>query len=464
MCAYLCFQECNSLEEYQLIIKNREELIWSGLRARAVELIDTGISRVLPGNLLQSAIKLNKKRKQLNIKGVSYDISRSRIFIIGGGKAARLMATELELILGAESITAGAINSKSDGSPTERISITLAGHPVPDAEGVQGVRNMLTLKARYDIGKDDLVICLLSGGGSSLMPCPVAGVTLEDKRDMTLLLLRCGAGIGEINTVRKHLSLIKGGNLGRFYDPARVVSLIISDVVGDNLASIASGPTVPDTSTFKDAFKVLEKYNLLDKSPLNAVEYIRRGSQGLEAETPKELNNCDNYIIGNNRLALDAMAEKARDLGLNPLIVTTEQTGDTAAAAQLHAGEFMEGKYKGFDVVLFGGETTPTLPEKAGKGGRNQHYAAVSMLALRECTSPWLVASVGTDGSDFMSDTAGAMVDQRSLDTVRMLGINVQNYIDRYDSNTLFQKIGRSLIVTGPTGTNVSDIMLYLSG
>jgi len=189
-----------------LIIKNREELIWSGLRARAVELIDAGISQVLPGNLLQSAVKYNKKRKQLTIKGTSYNISRGRIFVIGGGKAARLMAMELERILGAEQITTGAINSKSDGFQTEKISVTLAGHPVPDAEGVLGVRNMLALKARYDIGKDDLVICLISGGGSSLMPCPVAGVSLEDKRDITWLLLRCGAGIGDINIVRKHLS------------------------------------------------------------------------------------------------------------------------------------------------------------------------------------------------------------------------------------------------------------------
>ena len=446
-----------------MIIKNREELVWSGTRARALELIEAGIQRVLPSYLLKSSIKFRPRSKKLVIAGTSYDVSKGRIFVIGGGKAACSMAFELERILKPDTITAGAVNCKVDGSQTIRIAVTLAGHPVPDEEGVKGVHNMLALKARYGIGKDDLVICLISGGGSALMPCPVAGVSLEDKRDITQLLISCGAEIREINIVRKHLSLTKGGNLGSFYEPAKVVSLIISDVVGNALSTIASGPTVPDPSTFKDAHYILEKYNLLHKAPGNVVDYLSRGCQNMEAETPKELNNCDNYIIGNNRLALEAMAEKARDLGLKPLIITAEQKGDTAEVAMFRANEFLRGQYKGFNVILIGGETTPTLPKNAGKGGRNQHYAAVSMLAMQECTAPWLIASVGTDGSDYLPDVDGAMVDNRSLEIVRTMGINIKDYIDRFDSNTLFKKMGRSLIVTGPTGTNVSDIMLYFS-
>ncbi|MGD0854394.1 MAG: DUF4147 domain-containing protein [Dehalococcoidia bacterium] len=447
-----------------MIIKNREELISSGLRARAVELIEAGVTRVLSSNLLRESVRYRRASKKLVIESEGYNLSKGRVFVIGGGKASGFMAEEIEKIIGPEMITAGAVNCKSNGYATKKIEVIQAGHPVPDEAGVYGVRTMLAMKGRYNIGKNDLVLCLISGGGSSLMPCPVSGVSLEDKRDITQLLLRCGADIKEINTVRKHLSLTKGGGLGRYYDPARVVSLIISDVVGDDLDAIASGPTVSDSSTFKEAYDVLEKYGLVEKSPQNAVNYLKRGCAGLEAETPKELFNCDNYIIGNNRMALEAMEEKARDLGLKPYTVTSELSGDTTDVANRIAKEIADGRYKGFNVILLGGETTPTLTEKAGKGGRNQQYAAVSMLAMKKCAFPWVVASAGTDGSDFMPDVAGAMVDDRSLKTAQDAGIDVEDYIKRFDSNTLFNKLGRSLIITGATGTNVSDVLLYLLG
>jgi len=447
-----------------LIIKNREELISSSLRARAVELIEAGIKSVMPAELIQSAIKFNRRSKKLTVMGHSYNTARHRIFVIGGGKASGQMAEELEKIVGPANIVDGVVNCKSTGYQTEKIKLIKAGHPLPDEAGIRGVREMLAMKARYGIGKGDLIICLISGGGSSLMPCPTTSVTLEDQQGITQLLLRCGADIKEINTVRKHLSFTKGGNLGKFYDPATVVSMIISDVVGDDLDSIASGPTVPDPTTFKDAQNVLTKYGLLDRAPPHVIDYIRRGCADREPETPKTLSNCDNYIIGNNRMALDAMAEKARDLGLKPFIVTAELTGDTSEVAYKLADDMQAGHYKGFGVILLGGETTPTLPENAGKGGRNQHFAAVSMLAMQELRTPWLVASAGTDGSDYLPDIAGAMVDERSLKHARDMGIDVEDYIRRFDSNTLFNRLGRSLIITGPTGTNVSDVILYLSG
>jgi glycerate-2-kinase len=447
-----------------LIIKNSEDLISSSLRARAVGLIEAGISSVLPANLMRATVKYSASKKRLTVSGVKYSLAKGRVFVIGGGKASGLMAEELERIIGPENISAGAVNCKSGGYNTEKVAIIEAGHPVPDEAGVRGVLEMLAMKARYNIGKGDLVICLISGGGSALLPCPVTGVTLEDKQDMTQLLLRCGADIKEINTVRKHLSLIKGGGLAGFYAPARVVSLVISDVVGDDLDAIASGPTVADPTTFADASKVLKKYGLLEKSPKNAAGFINRGCEGAEAETPKVLFNCDNYIIGNNRTALEAVAEKARDLGLKPSILTSEMTGDTSAVARSIAADMIAGKYRGFDVVLLGGETTPTVPENSGKGGRNQHYAAVSMPAMQDCACPWVIASVGSDGSDYLPDVAGAMVDNRSLDTAKAAGLDVEDYIERFDSNTLFTKMGRSLVITGPTGTNVSDIVLYLPG
>ena len=447
-----------------MIVKNREELISSNLRARAVELIEASITRVLPSNLLRTALKFNRVGRVLTIQGTRYKLAKGRVFVVGGGKASGLMAEELEKILGTNNIIAGTVNCKTGGYSTQKVSIVLAGHPLPDEAGVRGVRDMLAMKARYDIGKGDLVICLISGGGSSLMPCPAAGITLEDEQNITQLMLRCGADIKEINTVRKHLSLTKGGGLGKFYEPARVVSLIISDVVGDDLDVIASGPTVPDSSTFKDAYNVLQKYQLLGKAPRNVVDFIHRGTEAIEAETPKELYNCDSYIIGNNRICLDAMVEKAKDLGLKPLMITSELCGDTTAVARNMAADIINGKYRGFNAILLGGETTPTLPENSGKGGRNQHYAAVSMLAMQGYPGPWLVACAGTDGSDFLPDVAGAIVDDRSLPAARAAGINFDDYVRRFDSNTLFNKLGRSLIITGSTGTNVSDVIVYLLG
>ncbi len=447
-----------------MIIKNREELITSGQRARAIELIEAGISRVLPFNLMRASVKYDNRRKRLSVNGQATDISKGRVFVVGGGKASGSMAVELEKIVGPESITAGIVNSKSGTVGLEKIKVVSAGHPVPDATGVQSVREMLSMKTRYGIGKGDLVISLISGGGSSLLPCPVNGVTLEDKQVITHLLLRCGADIKEINTVRKHLSLIKGGGLAGFFAPARVISLIISDVVGDDLDVIASGPAVPDPSTYQDAFRVLQKYNLLDKAPQVAVDFISRGCMGLETETPKRLRNCTNHLIGNNRMALEAMAEKAKDLGIKPCIITSEMRGDTSECAYNVAAEVKEGRYKDFGALMIGGETTPTLPERAGKGGRNQHYAAVSILAMQGYSAPWLVASAGTDGSDYMPDVAGAIADDHSLAAARAAGLDVADYVKRFDSNTLFTGIGRSLILTGPTGTNVSDVLVYLLG
>ena len=295
------------------------------------------------------------------------------------------------------------------------------------------------------------------------MPHPVEGVSLGDKQKITQLLIASGAGIDKINVIRKHLSQVKGGRLGDFYSPAKVISLIISDVVGNDLATIASGPTTPDPSTFADAFNVLKRNNLLSKAPESVVGFIEIGRRGEVAETPKTLGNCHNYIIGDNGLALEAMASKARELGLNPHIITSQQAGDTATVARLRAREVIEGRYAQNNVLLLGGETTVKLPSGAGKGGRNQHYAAVSMLAMADYPCQWVVASVGTDGSDFMPDVAGAIVDISSLEIAQAEGLDIEAYIKRCDSNSLLDSIGNSLIITGDTGTNVGDVIVYLT-
>jgi len=447
-----------------MIIKNKNELSTTELRKQALEIIEAGIARVLPPAIMKSAVRYDPAGKILTVNNDAYHLSRGRIFVIGGGKASASMAETLESIIAPDNISAGVVtcNCKSSDYKTSKIRIIEAGHPVPDQRGLNGVKQMLALKGRYSINEDDLVICLISGGGSALMPCPVDGVSLEDKQRITELLLGCGATIHEINSIRKHLSRTKGGGLGHFYSPATVVSLILSDVIGNDLDVIASGQTCPDPSTFADAYNVLERYDLLSGVPEGVLDFLRRGWQGEVEETPKTLGNCRNYIIGDNRLALEAMAKKANETGFTPYIVTAEQKGDTTIIARLRATEILSARYTGYDAVLIGGETTPKLPDMAGKGGRNQHYAAVSMLAMKEYTGEWTVASVGTDGSDFLPDVAGAIVDNNSLNTAEGKGIDVESYLDRYDSNTLLREIGESLLITGNTGTNVGDVIVYV--
>ncbi|MBA7495909.1 D-glycerate 2-kinase [subsurface metagenome] len=445
-----------------MIIKNKDTLATTKLRKQALDIIEVGITRVLPPNIMKSAVRYDTAGRILTINGDTYRLSTGRVFVIGGGKASGLMAETLENIIHPENISAGVVNCKSGYYKTSKIKIIPAGHPLPDRRGIEGVKKILALREHYSINENDLVICLISGGGSALMPYPVNEVSLRDKQIITELLLSSGAEIDEINAVRKHLSQIKGGWLGHFYSPATVVSLILSDVIGNNLAAIASGPTFPDPTTFSDAYNVLKRYDLLAKAPKSVTDFLRKGCQGEVAETPKTLNNCHNYIIGDNKLALEAMLQKANEMGLKPYIVTAEQKGDTTAVAHSRAREILSSRYAGYDAILIGGETTPKLPVTAGRGGRNQHYAAVSMLAMKQYAGQWVVASVGTDGSDFLPDVAGAIVDNNSLDIAKAKGIDVQSYLERYDSNTLLDKIGGSLVITGDTGTNVGDVIIYL--
>ena len=445
-----------------MIIKNKNELATTTLRRIALDIIEAGISRVLPSVIMRSTVHYDKAQRTLSINGDVYPVGRGRIFVIGGGKASGLMAETLGKLLGHENIADGVVTCKGNHFKTNKVKIIQAGHPLPDQRGADAVREMLHLRDRHSIGKDDLVLCLISGGGSALMPCPADGVSLQDKKTMAELLIASGAEINEINTVRKHLSKVKGGRLGLFYSPATVISLILSDVIGNDLSIIASGPTFPDSSTFADAYNVLRKYNLLSKTPEAAIELLEKGCQGLVAETPKALGNCHNYIIGDNTLALKAMAQKASEAGLHPHIVTAEQKGDTSDVAWVRAGEIISAENAAYDVFLLGGETTPKLPESAGKGGRNQHYAAVSLLAMKEYAGEWAMTSVGTDGSDFLPEVAGAIVDNTSLPSLRSQNVDVQSYLDSYDSNTLLKKLGNSLIVTGNTGTNVSDVIVYV--
>ncbi|MFH2105019.1 MAG: DUF4147 domain-containing protein [Parcubacteria group bacterium] len=441
-----------------MIIKNYNQLATTPQREQALQIISAGIERVLPQNIIKQAIAYNPAGKSLTVNGDQYDFASGRLFIIGGGKAAGLMAQALESIISPDDITAGVVTCHNGGAETKKIEIVKASHPLPDIEGVKGVQQMLALKDQYKITEKDLVLCLISGGGSALMPYPVEGVSLEEKQVITKDLLRSGASIDEVNIVRKHLSRVKGGQLGQYFSPTQVVSLILSDVVGNDLSTIASGPTTPDSTTFADVIEVLEKYNLFNQAPASVVTHLKKG----KPETPSVLPNCHNYIIGDNKLALEAMKDEATGLGLKSVIVTAEEKGGPDEIIAAHIKEIKTGKYKDTDILLMGGEPTPTLPDNPGEGGRNQYYAAAALLALQKDNQNWLVASMATDGSDFMPEIAGGVVDNNSLTDKNITAQDIRQYLKNFDSYNLLTQLDNSLVITGKTGTNVGDLMVWM--
>jgi hydroxypyruvate reductase len=389
-----------------------------------------------------------------------------RIFVVGAGKASAAMAQAAEQALGRR-ITGGWINTKDGhGAPLARITVHEASHPVPDARGVEGARRIAEIAAQA--GEGDLLLCLISGGGSALLPLPMPPVTLEDKQETTRLLLACGATIHEINAVRKHLSAIKGGRLARLAWPAHVLSLLLSDVIGDPLDVIASGPTAPDMSTFASAWAVVEKYGLAGKIPAAARELLQQGLAGKVEETPKPDDPCfrrvTNRIVGSNRLAVDAAARKARELGYRPLVLSTTIEGETRDIAAMHAAIAREIVAAGRPArppvcVISGGETTVTL-RGGGLGGRNQEFALAAAIAL-EGVPGVLVFSAGTDGTDGPTPAAGAMADGATVSRAAALGLDARRMLAANDSYHFFEPLG-DLVVTGPTGTNVMDVRLML--
>jgi hydroxypyruvate reductase len=355
------------------------------------------------------------------------------------------MAQGLEEVLGG-SISGGLINVKYGHTvPLQTIELNECGHPIPDERGVAGARRIAELVS--SAGPDDLVICVISGGASALLPYPAGDLTLGEKQDVTRQLLACGATIHEINTVRKHLSAIKGGQLAAMAEPARVVTLILSDVIGDNLDVIGSGPTAPDLSTVAEALAVLAKFGI--HTP--AVRALH--------ETPK-YSRAENIIIGSNRQALAAAVDQARELGFHTLLLASTIEGETRDVARMHAAIVHEIRASGNPIpppacVVSGGETTVALHGQ-GKGGRNQEFALAAAIDIAGLENA-VILSAGTDGTDGPTDAAGAIVDGASADE------SAKTYLRNNDSYNYFAPRG-GLIITGPTNTNVMDIHLVLVG
>jgi glycerate-2-kinase len=447
------------------LIKNGETKLNRKARELALGSLETALNIVNPKQLIESRLSL--KNSVLNVDGHSFDLNKFRnIYVVGGGKASGSMAEGLEQVLD-KRIARGLVNvPHGTKNNTSIVELHGASHPVPDDAGVEGTRRML--KMVDDAEDNDLVICLISGGGSSLMPLPRDAISLSDKRTITNALLKSGATINEINTVRKHISDFKGGWLAKKAYPATVLNLILSDVVGDPLDFIASGPTVPDSTTFNDAIEVLKKYTLWAEAPPSIVKVLKEGAKGFIPETPKAddkaFKKVCNVVVGNNRFASLAACGRLQSKGLNTLLLTATLEGEAKQVGIMLASVAREVSISGNPVrkpaaIVVGGETTVVVTGK-GLGGRNQEISLAAVPRLNGLDGV-VVASLSTDGIEGPTDAAGAIADGKTLVRARKMELVPERFLADNDSYHFFSELG-DLVFTGPTGTNVNDISVII--
>jgi len=439
----------------------------AALRNDAIFIFKNAIKTVQAETAVKRHCRLSLR--QLEINGSLFDLAQyQHIYVIGAGKASAHMGKAIEDLLLPE-ITEGLIVVKyGHALPLKKIRVIEAGHPMPDGNGVKGARNILKLAEKAT--KNDLIICLISGGGSALLSLPARPLTLSDKQNTIKTLFACGASIEEINTLRKHMSMIKGGKLAQKAYPAALITLMLSDVIGDRADIIASGPAVPDPGTFQDCMAIIDQYDIKDKMPARVIELITKGISGKIDETPKPgdpvFSSSAHLVIANNKIALSEAKRVSESLGYHTMILSSMIAGNTREAALFHAAIAKEIRKSGNPVpspacILSGGETTVILKGN-GLGGRNQEFALASAIDLKN-EKNIVVLSAGTDGTDGPTDAAGAVIDTTLMQKAIALGIRPGDYLKNNDSFHFFQKTN-GLLFTGPTGTNVMDLRIILVG
>ncbi len=432
----------------------------SKARKNANLIIQHVIDCIYPANAVMSSV--SRRGLSLTVGEFALDLGLfSSIQVLSAGKAACAMASAVESILG-EHISGGLVSTKyGHVNELQMLQVLEADHPIPDENSVKCAEESTRIASR--LGEGDLLLVLISGGASAIWCSPVDGITLSDKQSVTSQLLSCGATIQELNAVRKHLSGIKGGRLAEAAYPARVVSLVLSDVIGDDLSSISSGPTVGDPSTYLDATEVLAKYHVRRSVPAAVLSHLQAGIDGDIPETPTSISDNDiHLIVGSNKLARDAAESLGDSLGYNTYVVREPVKGEARKAAahlcnvarKIKAGD---GPVPPPAVLVAGGETTVKVTGH-GKGGRNQEMALAAAIEL-ERTDGILFVSFGTDGTDGPTDAAGAFADPTTVKRALQRNLHIEAFLDNNDSYNFFRKLD-DLIFTGPTGSNVMDIQL----
>ena len=450
--------------------KQRKEL--ETVRSDAKEIFAGCLTAVDPYKAVKRFVHVQGDRLIVGMEGgpeTELDLAEfDRISLVGAGKATAPMAAAIEELFG-ERIQKGLINVKYGFTRELAFTeITEAGHPVPDENGVKGTGKILDFL--QSTGEKDLIFSLISGGGSALLPFAVGNITLSDKQEITRELLACGASIDEINAVRKHISSSKGGQMARAAFPATIINLMLSDVVGDKMDVIASGPFVPDSATFKDVWGIFNKYNLKDIPPA-IHEHMKAGLNGQISETPKVndkiFNRVFNFIVGSNILALESASATAKKLGYETLILSSMVEGETREVARVHTAMAKEIVKTGRPIpppacIISGGETTVTI-RGDGLGGRNQEFCLAACMDLVELPHRVVILSGGTDGNDGPTDAAGAIVDPFTVTRGKDAGMEAAEFLNRNDAYHFFEKT-EDLLMTGPTNTNVMDVRLVLVG
>jgi len=440
-------------------------------RAELIDIYQSALKAADPYRAVANHLSL--AGSTLSAGGEHYDLDRfRRIVVIGAGKGTAPMAQAVEEILG-DRIDEGIIVVKYGHTrPLRKIVQKEAAHPLPDEAGTKATAEIRELLKKA--GEETLVICLLSGGASSLLVAPADGITLNDKRAMTDLLLSAGADIQELNAVRKHLSAVKGGRLAEIAYPATIISVILSDVIGDRLDVIASGPTVPDSTGFRDALNVIHRYSLEKKIPNGVFSLLHLGVTGVIPDTPKSgavfFKKTQNIVVGSIRQSIEAARVRATELGFEPHFLESDLQGEAKDVARSLASKAieMQSAMRPGDsprCLLAGGETTVTVRGK-GKGGRNQELAIAFALGI-EGRDGISLLSAGTDGTDGPTDAAGAVVDGTTAAKAREQGLDPVEYLANNDSYTFFRKFDeltgeKAHLLTGPTGTNVMDLQITL--
>jgi glycerate 2-kinase len=453
------------VEEFTLGRFSLEEM-----REMAKQIFSKAVSAVDPARKLKETVRIEGNQLLIRTEEGSEKAFHldgfKNIFLAGAGKASASMASAMEQIF-KDRITQGIITAKYGHTlPLKKTAIIEAGHPIPDQKGFEGAKKIQSLLKSS--GPGDLAIFLLSGGGSALLPLPVEGISLEEKQKVTQLLLDCGADIGEINTIRKHISQIKGGWLARWAYPSTVIAFILSDVVGDPLDVIGSGPTVPDPSTYEDAWEILQKFDLIDRVAQSVQKHLSLGREGKIQETPKPgepvFEKVHNMIIGSNIIALRSAEREASSLGLHTAVLSSSIVGDTREAARFHSAIAKEVLSSGHPIarpacIISGGETTVAI-KGSGLGGRNQEFTLAAALEIRGFEKI-VFLSGGTDGTDGPTDAAGAIADHTTVERAKAMGLDPKVYLENNDSYPFFQRLG-DLLFTGPTHTNVMDVRIIL--
>ena len=435
------------------------------LKAEAQQIFKAGLRAVDPKEAVKRFLTVEENTLHIGEQEINLESFRS-IWVIGAGKGSAAMAQAIEEILGDRIVGGIVIVKYGYVAPVERIRLVEAGHPTPDENGWRATQELVELVAK--LGSQDLVLLAISGGGSALLPMPMAEITLAEKMMTTNLLLKSGVSIQEMNAVRKHLSQVKGGQLARLVHPATMVSLILSDVVGDPLDVIASGPTVGDPTTFQYCAEVLERYDLWKDLPDSVRLHLRAGVEGRVPETPKAddpiFEQTSSILVGTNLQALEAAAAEAERLGYSSMILSSMIEGDTGEAARFHTALACEIAKSGHPLprpacLISGGETTVVVRGK-GKGGRNQEFALVAALDLDGLAGVCLLCG-GTDGTDGPTDAAGAVVDGATVARALAKGLDPRAFLEKNDSYHFFEHL-EDLVITGPTNTNVMDFRVIL--